>query len=106
MQIYKDRERGRPQAPCTLRQMFRRDEKVIEEVDRTLSAHTVFGAVAKSLRNKTFSRLFEEAEKTPGALDRFLSRVEKDQERFARELKEFKQKQVEFDDEHGLLPVQ
>ena len=56
------------------------------------------------MRNLALKRMFEEAEKTPGALDRFYHIVEKDQERDAQQLKDFKKAQKSFDRGHGLLP--
>lgn len=111
LRVYVERERGHPKARKTLRQVFKDDERVLSEVAQVLSQHST-GASARTLRTlrtlktQTLLRLFEEAENTPGALDRFYHVLEKDQERYARELKEFKDKQTQFDEEHGLLPLQ
>ena len=57
------------------------------------------------MRNLTLKRMFEEAEKTPGAVDHFYHIVEKDQERYARELKDFRKVQKQFDKEHGFASL-
>lgn len=106
LSTYVQREKGRPKAPKTLRQIFREDEKVLEEVSRVLAGHNLHRQAEKSLRSQTLMRLFNDAEKTPGAFDRFQYLLEQDQERYFRELKDIKKKQEEFDKEHGLHPVE
>lgn len=106
LSIYVHREKDRPKAPKTLRQIFREDEKVLEEVSRVLARHNLHGQAERSLRIQTLTGLFNDAEKTPGAFDRFQYLLEQDEERYSRELKEFKKKQDEFDKKHGLHPVE
>lgn len=101
--MYVEREKGHPKAAKTLRQVYKEDEKTLGEVSQAMGNHSLSRAAAKRTQNQLLSSSFEEAEKIPGALDRFYHGVEEDQERYAREFKEFKTKQAQFDLEHGLL---
>lgn len=62
------------------------------------------GPGPSALKTKLLAKLFDEAEKRPGGLDRFLHQVERDHERYSKEMKEFRRKLEEFDRDHGLLP--
>lgn len=104
MQLFVERGRGEPSAPKTVRQIFKKDEDVGKEVTQLLLSR---GQVPsdKTLRSKVYAQLFEDATNKPGGLDRFLHLVEKDHERYSRELKWFKEKRREFDRRNGLLPI-
>lgn len=105
MRIYSERENGSPIAPRTVRQLYKQDQGVLEKVDAIMSNHSVSEADARRLRKRTITQLFEEAENSPGALDRFYVLAEMDHERYARDLTEFKRVQRQFDQERGLLPT-
>lgn len=79
MRVHVERESGHPSAPKTLRQVFKADEKIQADDAQILRNHSVSGAAARTLKTKTLTKLFQEAEGTPGALDRFYPLVEKDQ---------------------------
>lgn len=104
MQLYSERESGYPRAPMSLRQAFKKDAKVQGDISRMMKDKDVSASVAKKLKTIMLGKLFEETERTPGGLDRFYRVIEKDQERYSRELSAFKRKQKEFDRERGLLP--
>ena len=69
-----------------MRQVFKEGEAILNKVAVIMASHKVSKAVERSLKGKTVTMLFEEAE-TPGALDRFYHLVTKDQERYSRDLK-------------------
>lgn len=106
IRMHVERESGHPPAPKTLRQVFKEDDNILAKADSILSHHSVSGQTAKALKAKTLAELFQEAENTPGGMDRFYPLVEKDQERYSKELKEFKKKQEDYDKDHGLFPLQ
>lgn len=114
--VFKERETGHPSAPITIRNAFNKDRIVLEEVERRLRDAGAGSSVAttSASRNASVTKhklqmskvLFEEASPRPGRLDRYTALVEKDHERYAKELKHFKEVvQRKFDEEHGLLPV-
>lgn len=104
--LHKEREKGYPSTPKTLRQVFKMDQKVNDQALQIVGRQTVSGAAAvRKLLTETLSNLFDEAVKTPGALDRFYFIVENDKECFSRELKEFRIRQERFDRENDLLPI-
>lgn len=101
--LYKERMRGQPAAPKTLKQVFRADP---DTKARAESQRQRPGCQAGDTVAKITARLFDVAELTPGALDRFRYLVEKDLERYARELKVFRETTLkQFDEENNLLPV-
>lgn len=104
MQLFISRGSGEPTPPQTIRQVFKQDQAVQLEVTDLLQQRGE-NVRSKKLRNETVSKLFDEACNKPAGLDRFTHLVEKDHERFARELKVFKEKVRQLDEEHGLLPV-
>lgn len=64
------------------------------------------GASEAKVRTRITKRLFEEALMHPGGLEKYRYLVEKDIERDAKELKNFKEDiQQEFDQQNGLLPT-
>lgn len=100
-------------APITIRTAFNSDPKIVEEVERRIreSAPATNGtngrpeSVAKA-KNRLLKELFEKASLCPGALDKYAVLVEKDIERYAKELKNFKEVvQRNFDEDNGLLPT-
>lgn len=102
LQLFKERWVGEPPASRTIRQVFKQDEEVGNRVTAILQER---GQVPtnKTLRVAVFAELFGEASIKLGGLDRFTHLVEKDQERYARELKEFKEKMLQFDRDTGLV---
>lgn len=104
VKLFNERERGHPRAPKTLRQLFKEDPSIREKVTRDRNDPS---GETQETAAKVVVRLFDEAMITPGALERFEHQVEKDVERYAKELKHFKEvSQRKFDEEHGLLPLQ
>ena len=101
LQLFKEREAGSPTPPKTIRQIFKEDEKIREKVDLIRSAQDAAHRESKAVIN---SRLFNEADRTPGGLDRFLILVEADVERYGREMESFKRIQEAFDRRHNLIP--
>ena len=59
----------------------------------------------REAKTKLLAKSFEEAERKTGELDRFRYLVEKDQERYAEELRKFKETLREFDRDRRLLPL-
>lgn len=113
--IFKEREKDHPSAPVTVRNAFNKDRAVLEEVERRLQdalsgSDAANNGASRSSVNKCraqiLKQLFEEASLRPGGLDKCTALVEKDHERYAEQLKHFKEvAQNKFDEEHGLLPV-
>lgn len=102
LQEYIQRYSNEPSAPMSVRQAFKKDPAVIEQVAQIMRDQ---GPGPRDLKNKLINKLFNEAEKKPGGLDRFLHLVEKDLERFAKVTKEFENELQIFDRDHGLLPA-
>lgn len=103
--VYREREKGYPVAPKTMRQVFKSDPKVREQAARIVSSRSLSVAEQRKEMTKTVSEIFDNAVKTPGALDRYYCEVEKDKDRFATELREFRKHQELFDTENELLPL-
>lgn len=115
LSLYKEREKGHPSAAITVKQAFKKDPTVREKAetilrDTTASASSFSGtrspqSTAKLLPKK-LADLFEEAELIPGGLEKYECLVERDLERYSKELKYFREvTQRRFDEEHGLLPT-
>lgn len=110
--VYKRRESGHPSAPITVRQAFKNDPVVAEKVasmrleESTKDSTSASRESDAKARTRLTSKLFEEATLRPGGLEKYRRLVERDLERYAGELKVFKEvTQVKFDEENGLLPL-
>lgn len=103
--IFAEREKGHPSAPRTVKQFFKKDLKIIDKVIELVRERGLSPTDSKA-KTKISNELFLRHENTVGGLDRFFQMVEKDLERYARELKVFKDSQKEFDRRNGLLPSQ
>lgn len=101
LQIYIERYRNEPSPPQTIRQVFKKDATVLQQVGQMVGENA---EGSRGAHTKLIGKLFDEAEKKPGGLDRFQHQVERDLERYAREMKEFKKGLRKFDEEHNLLP--
>lgn len=99
LQTFSARENGYPGAPATVKQCFKNDQAVRGQASQLMNERRIPQTNSKA-RTKVLNNLFEKAENTPGALDRY-HMVEKDLERFSRDLKLFKEHQREFDKERG-----
>lgn len=95
-----ERNNGNPSQPLTVKQCFKRDQNNQAKVTRIMQEREISSSDSRA-KTKLFSDLFEEAENTPGALDQFNYMVEKDLERYSRELEQFKEHQKQFDIERG-----
>lgn len=106
LHVFNDREKGHPAASETVRQVFKNDSMVQEQVEIIRRRQSCCdNPTTTESASKIASRLFDEASSMPGGLDRFEHLVELDLERYAKELKVFKEiTQRKFDEEHGLLP--
>lgn len=105
LRMFNERWSGEPSTPKTVRQIFKQHEDVGRTVTQILHERGK-DTSNRSLRTPQYSKLFEEASNQPGGLDRYLHLVEKDHERYARDLKQFKDKMVKFDHDHGLTPTE
>lgn len=109
IRLCRTRDIGYPAPPLTLRQAFKNDPAVMKQVS-VLYASSLSGigeAVShqsneKSRKARIAAQLFNEAEKLPGGLDRYNLLVEKDHERYSRELKTFRESVMRFDLANGL----
>lgn len=105
LQTYIQRGTEEPSGVMTLRQAFKKDAEIANQATRILQERGE-SVSNKVLRSAVIAKLFAEASSKPGGLDRFLHAVERDHERYAEELKVFKETVKQFDREHGLLPVE
>lgn len=104
--IYRQREKGHPSAPFTLRQAFKKDMEIVERVSAELRAADgrTNGESESKAKKRVTDRLCDEYENRPGGLEIFKCAVENDLERFAEESKHFCEvTQRKFDEEIGLL---
>lgn len=104
--LFIEREKGYPKAPSSLRMAHKNDLQVREEVERKLqSGGKKSGESEMKAMTRLSAELFQEAELRPGALNKYDLLVAKDMERYAKELKTFKEvTRKKFDEENGLLP--
>lgn len=87
----------------TIRQVLERDKGILRHATEILQSQIPSRmAVPRNHISKVIAKLFDDAEKTAGGLDRFLHLVEKDHEKDSRELKEFKAKLQTFDEDHQI----
>ena len=104
LRLHKQRNKGAPRPPLTLRQAFKEDREIRARVEHMLKDEGATGPNASKRRTRILGNVFEEAEETSGGLDAFYHVIELDKERYSQELKKFREKQNEFDRENGLAP--
>lgn len=96
--LFKEREKGHPSAPTTVRMAFIRDPAVLQEVTRRMQSagggsDSASGAQISVSRRRTkmANQLFEKESLRAGGLGKYTFIEEKDIEGYAKELKHFKE---------------
>lgn len=106
LQMFIERGKGHPRALLTVKQACKMDRQVNETGNlklRQASNRNERGETLVKVKN----RMFSEAKKILGALASYINAVEGDHERYAKELKRYKEvTQRTFDEENGVLPIQ
>lgn len=102
LEVYKQKEAGHPLAAKSVRQLLKFDAEIKEKAERIRRASA--GRTAESMA-KILRRLFDEATNKPGGLEKFERLAEKELERYAAQIKVFREvTQHKCDEEHGLAP--